>query len=291
MKSTLKLILIALFLVSCANEQSKTVLSNADQVDQAHLKVVEAVLNDRTIVTLDHRRMAEKAGAKTPPAIATIFTDDSPIVSELIKANQEVAMDLPFRLLAFEEPLNKQIELAYTNGDYLANRHGLSMEQVQKYTDYIDGIVDNLPSEMVNDFDYSGLDLGMGIIKISSDYSFEESLGRVRMLVHVNQDARLFAEIDFQKDAKNFDVQLNPTYMVMFGAPKPGAMAMHDAPRIGLDAFCQKVLIYQDDQGAVFVCFSDMAAFGDFYYGKHNKGQEVVTQRMKQGLTKLLTKK
>ena len=53
--------------------------------------------------------------------------------------------------------------------------------------------------------------------------------------------------------------------MVMFGAPKPGAMAMHDAPRIGLDAFCQKVLIYEDAQGEVFVCFSDMAAFGNYY--------------------------
>lgn len=62
------------------------------------------------------------------------------------------------------------------------------------------------------------------------------------------------------------------------------------APRIGLDAFCQKLLIYQDDQGDVYVALSDMAAFSRLYYGTENKAQNVVTQRMTQAIKNNLGK-
>ena len=130
------------------------------------------------------------------------------------------------------------------------------------------------------------------MIKIQSRFDFEKTELTVRKILNApaNLDTRIFATIDFQKDAKTFGIDIRPTYLMMLGAPKPGGMAMATAPRIGLDAFCQKLLIYQDDQGDVYVALSDMAAFSRLYYGTENKAQNVVTQRMTQAIKNNLGK-
>lgn len=46
-------------------------------------------------------------------------------------------------------------------------------------------------------------------------------------------------------------VTLRPTVLILFGGPGPGGKAMASAPTLGLDAFCPKVLIWQDADGAV----------------------------------------
>jgi hypothetical protein len=38
-------------------------------------------------------------------------------------------------------------------------------------------------------------------------------------------------------------IELPPTLLLLFGAPIPGAKAMADAPTLGLDASCQKLLV------------------------------------------------
>ncbi|MCA9195844.1 MAG: hypothetical protein KDB03_28965, partial [Planctomycetales bacterium] len=40
--------------------------------------------------------------------------------------------------------------------------------------------------------------------------------------------------------------------------PGPGGKAMASAPTLGLDAFCQKLLIWQDEKGTVHVTFNDL---------------------------------
>lgn len=49
-----------------------------------------------------------------------------------------------------------------------------------------------------------------------------------------------------------------PARLLLFGGPALGAKAMAKAPTLGLDAFCQKLLVWQDDAGEVFVSFNDL---------------------------------
>ena len=51
--------------------------------------------------------------------------------------------------------------------------------------------------------------------------------------------------------------------MILFGAPAPGASAMSDAPTLGLDAFCQKFLVWQNPGGQVYLSFNDLLALAE----------------------------
>lgn len=257
-------------------------------VDDLHLLIEKNTLNFRSVLTLDHHRMAQTEGAYTPPAIASIFIVDHKDFYKVLEVNQELAMDLPFKILAYNNQEQEGPFWTYTSAEFLSTRHGVDLNSLRFFSKTIETATNKLPkSQLITGYE-EPLTKGYGIVSITSDYDYEETVARFRQMILSNQDARWFGEIDFQKEAKNFSVDISPTFLAFFGAPKPGALAMHDAPRIGLDAFCQKVLIYKTKDNKVLVKFSDMAAFGNLYYGKSNMGQKVVTQRVKEGLTATL---
>jgi uncharacterized protein (DUF302 family) len=68
--------------------------------------------------------------------------------------------------------------------------------------------------------------------------------------------------------------------MLLFGAPAPGGMCMAESPRLGLDAFCQKLLVFEDDQQQIRVAFNDIVSFATLHYGRNNAPQEVVNSRL-----------
>ena len=68
--------------------------------------------------------------------------------------------------------------------------------------------------------------------------------------------------------------------LFLWGAPAPGAKAMRDFPRMGLDAFCQKTLVYQPPGGPVQVLYNQMPAFAEMHYGDTALPHRVITSRM-----------
>ena len=58
-------------------------------------------------------------------------------------------------------------------------------------------------------------------------------------------------------------VELQPNSLILFGGPAPGAKAMTKSPTLGLDAFCQKFLVWQDDEGKVYLSFKDLLALAE----------------------------
>lgn len=271
------------------NEVIPAAQTVSDKVDHAHITVEKKIIEYREIVKLDHHRMAEKNGAETPPAIVSIFTDDSIIVSELLAKSQLIGVDMPFKLLAYTEPNSEEAFYAYTSAEFIQRRHNLTDVDLTEYKEVIDAIVAQLPQDSVSSTDSSTVDKGFGIIEIESDYDFDTTLTNIREFVHDNQTNRWFSEIDLQKDAKGFDISIAPTFLCLFGVPEVGAEAMYNATKIGLDAFCQKVLIYEDTDGLVHVAFNDPTEFGELYYGVTNKGQIKVKTQMTVGLTKAVT--
>lgn len=259
--------------------------TTSQKVDAAHITVVKNILKYREVVKLDHHRMAENNGAETPPAIVSIFADDSRIVSELLAKSQLIGIDMPFKILAYTEPNSQKASYAYTSAEFIQRRHALNDQDVTGYKEVIDAIVGQLPQDSISETDCLMVNNGFGILHITSDYNFNSTLDKIKELVHDNQTNRWFSQIDLQKDAMGFDIAIGATMLCLFGVPEVGAEAMFDATKIGLDAFCQKVLVYEDTDGLVHVAFNDATKFGELYYGKTNEGQIKVKNQMTLGLT------
>lgn len=288
-KITVVIFLLFVSFISCetSNKEPKQISSKEISVDAAHLLIEKNTIDYRNVVTLDHHRMAKVTGAYTPAAIASIFIKDDVEMYKPLLKHQQLAMDLPFKILAFSNQESQNAKIAYTSTAFLMKRHGLSASDLAFYDKEMKAVIASLPQDLIKKSDVTSVTKDFGVIKMSSKYSFDETLSRIRALIKMNQDARWFTEIDFQKEARNYKLEIDPTFLCFFGAPKPGALAMHDTPEIGLDAFCQKVLIYENE-GKTYVCFSDMVAFSNLYYGRSNKGQEIVTKRMTAALQKAI---
>ncbi|GHD08332.1 hypothetical protein GCM10007052_05140 [Halioglobus japonicus] len=59
-------------------------------------------------------------------------------------------------------------------------------------------------------------------------------------------------------------IELPKAYMILFCGPAPGGgKAMAEAPTLGLDAFCQRFLVWQDGAGKTYLSFNDLTALAD----------------------------
>ncbi len=87
-----------------------------------------AAANDLTkVVEIDHSRLAAKAGAVMPPARVFIFSHAA-LESRMIEHNPMIGIDLPLRVLAFEDVSTRQARLTYNRFEYLASRYNLGEE-------------------------------------------------------------------------------------------------------------------------------------------------------------------
>jgi uncharacterized protein (DUF302 family) len=75
-------------------------------------------------------------------------------------------------------------------------------------------------------------------------------------------------------------VALAPAQLLLFGGPAPGGVAMAAFPEIGLDAFCQKLLVYRDEQGTTRVIYNDIAALAELHYGRSAKPHAMLNKRL-----------
>jgi len=69
---------------------------------------------------------------------------------------------------------------------------------------------------------------------------------------------RLFAVIDQAAEARKVGLKLRDTTMVIFGSPVAGTPVMVAAPLAALD-LPLKVLVWADDEGAVWMSYLDSA--------------------------------
>ena len=93
-------------------------------------------------------------------------------------------------------------------------------------------------------------------------------------------DTVWFGEIDFSSEAAEQGVELPDAVLLLFGGPGPGGVAMADFPAIGLDAFCQKLLVYADADGGSVVIFNDIAAFAELHNGTSAKPHHALNERL-----------
>jgi uncharacterized protein (DUF302 family) len=93
-----------------------------------------------------------------------------------------------------------------------------------------------------------------GIINKSSKHSVDETLGKLQAILQVKGIA-VFALIDHSGEAEKVGMKMRPTKLLIFGNPKGGTPLMLAAPSIAID-LPLKILVWQDDQGKVWVSYN-----------------------------------
>ena len=216
----------------------------------------------REIADIDHSRLGASAGSPMPPARALIFSDPQ-LESLLIEQAPLIALDLPLRVLAFEEAESQSNKVIYNRFDYLVSRYQLDSETASelgvRYDQLFSDVTVEIPAGAVASFSSDEMKPD-GIITIPSPYDFAETLQRVNDAIEDQDDTLMFGLVDFQANAREVGRAIRPSTMILFGAPGPGGKAMSSSPTLGLDGFCQKFLIWEDGAGQIKLSFNDLLA-------------------------------
>lgn len=270
------LALIAL-LTSCGpHEPASDELYRA--VDELHDSVSKKIERFHMIADIDHSRLAAAEGEAMPPARVLIFSDAA-VNTSILSQEPMAGLDLPYRVLAYAE--GNSPALTYTTSDFIQRRHGLSEgPYLERYDELLSGVVNSIPGGSTLELDATSVDKDEGIVALGSKYGFDETIGRLKGAILAESDTVWFGEIDYQQEAATQGVKLPRLTLLLWGAPAPGAKAMRDYPRMGLDAFCQKTLVYQPPGEGVQVLFNDMASFAEWHYGDSALPHRVISRRM-----------
>lgn len=255
---------------------------NRFKASDALLETIAAKIADsfETVVVIDHSRLAEKEGVTMPPSVVTIYSKPA-IITALMKLNPRVGLDLPQKLLVFED--GGKPAVAYPESTFLSKRHGITDEgALGDYDAALKVGLEGLSKDLLAPVGGDGVTRDYGIVEIDSDFSHAESIERLKAAVMKQGDTVWFGDIDLKAEAVAAGEKLPNATLLLFGGPKPGGVAMAKFPKLGLDAFCQKLLVYEGDGGAVKVIFNDIVAMAKLHYGTSAKPQEVINGRLKE---------
>jgi uncharacterized protein (DUF302 family) len=232
------------------------------------------------IVEIDHSRLGAEVGSVMPPARVLIFSDPL-LEAELIRINPLTAIDLPLRVLAYESVPEGSSQLIYNSFDYLRSRYELDEVSAlsSRYEAAMSAALQGIPAESVHSFDNDTMQPD-GIVTINSPFDFATTRERVLAAVDSQDDAVVFGELDLQSRARSVGLDVLPARMILFGAPGPGAKAMSTAPTLGLDAFCQKFLVWQDGAGNSYLSYNDLLDSADRQGARKNIALRVIDYRL-----------
>lgn len=232
------------------------------------------------IADIDHSRLGAEAGSVMPPARVLIFSNPQ-LDAQLIQINPLIAIDLPLRVLAYESVPERSELVAFNSFEYLRSRYVLSdLPQLEAlYQASMAEALHGIQPEQVSVIDNDMMQPD-GIITIDSPFDFESTVEKLVAAIDAQDDTVWFGNVDFQARAKEQGIDIGPTRLLLFGGPAPGAKAMVEAPSLGLDAFCQKLLVWQDRSGAVKASFNDILAIAERLRVPKNIPLRVINRRL-----------
>ena len=95
-----------------------------------------------------------------------------------------------------------------------------------------------------------------GLISRQSAKSVEETQAQLETAIDANEALTIMATIDHAANAEGAGLELRPTRVVIFGNPNLGTPLMQAQQSVAID-LPQKMLIYEDEAGDVFVTYND----------------------------------
>lgn len=275
---------LLLLIASCFRDATPVAEERYVDVDQFFEKLVANVRSHpefEVITDIDHSRLAAEAGSPMPPSHVLIWSDPE-LEAAILKFNPVAAIDLPLRVLAFEDQDSGGAAVIANSFDYVAQRYSLPADEIvrARYEDAIAKAMLGIREEAIDAFPSDTMP-DIGLITLDSPYDFSTTETRIEEAINAQSDAVSFGSVDFAARSMKQGVTLNPTRLILFGAPGPGGKAMKSGPTLGLDAFCQKLLIWQDEGGIVHVTWNDLLALAERQQVSVGIPLRVINQRLK----------
>jgi uncharacterized protein (DUF302 family) len=282
--------LIGLAVSSC-DRNSPITIDRFQSSDELFEKIDSNVAKEASlhkVFEIDHSRLGAQEESHMPPARVLMFSDKK-LESELLKRNQLVGIDLPLRILAFESVPNGPSKITYNSYDYLASRYSLSSSGITRdlFEKSMFLALSGINPANMATFSQDQMQPD-GIVTLDSPFDFKETVSRILRAINSQNDTIIFGSIDFQSQVQEFGVDIPPTKLILFGGPSPGAKAMRNAPTLGLDAFCQKLLVWEDDQQVVHISFNDLLRVAERQDVGKSIPLRVIAFRLKQTFTNAL---
>ncbi|MDH3000904.1 hypothetical protein A1D23_10595 [Chelonobacter oris] len=109
-----------------------------------------------------------------------------------------------------------------------------------------------------------------GLLTVTSRYDAPETVQRIEQAV-TDKGMTVFGIIDHQKAAQENELTMPAATVILFGNPKAGTPIMLASPTMALD-LPLKALIWEDQQGTVFVSLNKAAFLGQ----RHGVAQDIV---------------
>jgi uncharacterized protein (DUF302 family) len=103
-----------------------------------------------------------------------------------------------------------------------------------------------------------------GVVKQRSDYGFDDTVVRLKADIAA-KGIRFFDEIDHAKLGAGANLPIGRSTLLLFGNPPLGVQFLQANPLAGLD-WPVRMLVIQDDDGTVWVNWTDFRFVADRYH-------------------------
>src|SRR5580704_8231731 len=107
----------------------------------------------------------------------------------------------------------------------------------------------------------------LGLITVLSNYSVTETIQRFEDAMKA-AGWMIFARLDHAAAAEKYQQKLLPRTVIVFGNPGSGTANMVKAPTLAID-LPPKALVWQDDQGKVWLSYNSAQYLLDTIYARH----------------------
>jgi uncharacterized protein (DUF302 family) len=127
-----------------------------------------------------------------------------------------------------------------------------------------------------------------GLITKQSRYSVKETIERFESAIKAREGSGffVFTEIDHAAAAKKFGLDLLPRTVIVFGNPKLGTPVMKNTPLLAIDV-PPKALVWQDDEGKVWLSYNSAAYLGATIYPRHGLARPASTPSFEKALAEM----
>ncbi len=207
------------------------------------------------VAEVDHAENAGSVGEELNYS-RIIFFGNPKLGTPLMQKNQLAGMDLPQKVLFYQDAEKKNI-LLYNNVNYLRSRHGLDgVEALDKISGALEKLVQGVTKNSILKGEKNIIGFKEGIVTKESKLNFKDTYTKLKNALEANPGIRIMADLDHQKNAAGVDMELGPTRIIIFGNPNLGTPLMQEVQSIGLD-LPQKMLVWENSAGEVFVSYND----------------------------------
>ena len=206
------------------------------------------------LAEINHTLNAQSTGLEIRNTRLILFNDLSSATS-LIKANQLAGLDLPQRIMVYED-VDANVFATYNSTAFLGARYDLSSSQLQNLRNSLQNFATLATNNVISENASTNVTLGQGIITLVSQNDFNTTYNKLRNAISDDANLTIISEVNHQTDAQTIGVSLDPTSLIVFGNPDLGSPIIGESQTAGLD-LPQKMLVWEDSDGGVNISYNN----------------------------------